>query len=145
MSKWNRTRSGAIHCALFLSREIGAAGAFHHARDNRRAPRGRQEISLSLKTNTERRSDHRLARHGQMMQAVMKAQRKTDDQHGSSHFDLDEILRLQQQRKLRRGIRRRRTNQERAGGRRIIVNSASIGGAKDNFLARVGMINTRGK
>jgi hypothetical protein len=58
MSKWNRTRSGAIHCALFLSREIGAAGAFHHARDNRRAagaamhPRVRQEVSLSLKTNT---------------------------------------------------------------------------------------------
>src|ERR1700756_2501026 len=73
-------------------REIGAAGTLRgNARDDRRSAcaavhRGiRQEISLSLKTYTERRSDHGLSRHWQMMQVVVKTQRKTDDQHGSSH------------------------------------------------------------
>ena len=51
-------------------------------------PRVRQEISLSLKTNTERRRDHCLPGHRQVMQVVMKSQRKADDQHGIAHFDL---------------------------------------------------------
>jgi len=41
---------------------------------------------LSLKTNTERRSDHRLARHGQMMRAVMKAQ--TENRRSTRQFPL---------------------------------------------------------
>ena len=57
-----------------------AAGAAMRARVG-------EEIALTLEAQPEGRGDHRPARDGQMMQRVVKAERKADHQHRGANLD----------------------------------------------------------
>ena len=87
-----------------------------HAGDHRCAARAAvhrgvgQKIALSLKTNAERRGDHRLARHRQVMQMVMEAQGEADDQHRRANFD---VIQLSDQMGRRKRGQKRRLRQSR--------------------------------
>ena len=97
--------------------EIPPAGTFSgNACDHRSAARAPvhggvgQKIALPLKAHAERRGDHRLARHWQVMQAVMEAQWETGDQHRRANFDL---LQLRHQMRRRKGGENDRRRQHR--------------------------------
>ena len=80
-------------------RQLGPAGALARlAGDHRCAaraavhPRIGQKVAVALKPDSERRGDDRLPCDRQAMQRVMKAERKSGDQHRGSNFDPVELL-----------------------------------------------------
>ena len=64
--------------------------AHHHRRAAGAAVGARigQKEALALEAHAERRGDHRLAHHRQVVQRVVKAERKADDQQRRADLDL---------------------------------------------------------
>ena len=66
------------------------AVAHHHRRAAGAAVRARigEEVALALEAQAEGRRDHRLAHHRQVVQRVVEAERKADDQQRAADLDL---------------------------------------------------------
>src|SRR5208283_442726 len=71
-------------------RQGALGGAHHDGRAAHAAMRARigQEISLSLEAETEGRREHRSAHDGRVMQSVVKAERKADNEQRRTNLDV---------------------------------------------------------